>query len=93
MQDSNTVLNLNSPAWVFFVKASFAVSLIAMGVGIVFLPSGMWEKGFLAMGTLTVVTSSFMVSKTLRDDFEAKKTVNRLSEAKVEKILKEVDAA
>jgi len=91
MQEMND-LNLNSASWMFFVKACFAISLIAMGCGIVIIPVEIWVKGYLAMGTLLVIASSIMLSKTLRDEHEGKKIINRISEARTQRILKEAES-
>ena len=88
-----TLLNQNSQSWMFFVKTCFAVSVVAMATAIVFLPTMVWVKGYLAMGSLLLVASSFMLSKSIRDDFEARKVINRLSEAKAEHMLREFDRA
>ena len=79
----------DSAAWLFFVKTTFAVSLLAMGAGIFFAPCDLWVKGYMAMGTLFTVGSSITLSKTLRDDHEARKLINKISDVKTEKILKE----
>jgi hypothetical protein len=41
------------------------------------------------MGTLFLVGSTFTLAKTLRDEFEATKLINKIHEAKTEKILRE----
>lgn len=92
-QHDPSITNQNSQGWVFFVKASFALSLIAMITAVIFLPVTVWIKGYLAMGSLMMVTTSIMLSKTMRDEFEARKLVNRLNEARTEQFLKEVDRA
>lgn len=79
----------DSAAWLFFVKITFAISLTAMGLGIFFSPCDLWVKGYMAMGTLFTVGASITMSKTLRDEHEAKKIINRISTVKTEKILKE----
>lgn len=83
---------LNSSSWMFFVKASFAISLLAMAIGIFFLPTDLWVKGYLAMGTIFLVGSTFTLSKTLRDEFEANKLINKIHDAKTEKMLREYTA-
>ncbi|CAM2011078.1 YiaA/YiaB family inner membrane protein [Acanthopleuribacter pedis] len=88
-----SIYNQNSQGWVFFVKAAFFLSLVAMSTAILFLPTTVWIKGYLAMGSLMVVTTSIMLSKTMRDEFEARKLVNRLNEARTEQFLKDVDRA
>ena len=51
--------------------ASFAVSLIAVAVGVFYLPVGGWIRAFLAIGLLYVVTSAFTLAKTVRDAQDA----------------------
>lgn len=91
MNDTNA-LTLNSPGWLMFVKASFAASVLGMLAGIMFLPADLHVKGFFAMGTMFLVGSTFTLSKTIRDEFESGKLVNRIADAKTEKILKEYSA-
>ena len=91
--NDTSMLNQNSQGWNFFVRASFGLSVAAMVVALVFLPTDIWVKGYLAMGTLLVVASSFTLAKAVRDDFEASKVINRISEAKAEKMIKEMETA
>ncbi len=79
----------DSAAWLFFVKITFIIALAAMGLGIAFMPCDLWIKGYLGMGTLFIVGASITLSKTLRDEHEAKKIINRITNVKTEKILKE----
>jgi len=82
-------IQANSASWLFFVKATFVVSVTAMGIGIFSSPCDLWVKGYMAMGTLFTVGSSITLSKTLRDEHESKKIINKINEVKTEKILKE----
>ncbi len=84
-------LQQNSSSWLFFVKASFVIAVFAMGIGIFFLPTDLWVKGYMAMGTLFVIGSTFTLAKTLRDEFEGKKLINKIQDAKTEKMLREYD--
>ena len=86
----STTIQRDSGAWIFFVKLSFALSLCALGAGIVLLPVDLWVRGYLGMGALFTVGSTITLAKTLRDDHEAQRLINRLSEARAEKMLKEV---
>ncbi len=91
MNDLNNA-QLNSPEWVFFVKASFAISFGAMFIAIFFFAQvDLISKGFLAMGTLYLVASTFTLSKTIRDEFEGQKLINKLADARTEKLLKEYE--
>ncbi len=81
----------DSAAWIFFVKLSFVISVLALALGIYFIPAELWVKGYMAMGSLFVIGSSITLSKTLRDEHEARKLINKISEAKTERILKTYD--
>lgn len=80
-----------SPAWVAFVQISFALSLILMVVGICYLPVEMWVRGYLGMGLFFTVSATINLSKTMRDEHEAKKLLNKIAEVKTERMLKEYD--
>jgi hypothetical protein len=77
----------------FFVQAvlSFAVSLFAACVAIVYLPVGIWIRAFLALALLYVVTSSFTLAKCVRDYQESSDVVSRVDQARLDKLLTEHD--
>lgn len=77
----------NTPAWNFFVWVSFVISLLLMVIGIYHLPVQWWTKGYLAMGLFFLVSSCFSLAKTLRDNHEAEKFINRITNAKTEKLI------
>ena len=80
-------LHEDSPGWIFYVHASFAISVTLMCIGIYVLPVGLWIKGYLAMGLFFTIGSTVSLAKTMRDQHEARKLVNRINEVKTEKIL------
>jgi hypothetical protein len=81
---------LDSPSWIFFVKVSFVCALGGMLFGIsMMIEMPMWMRGYLILGTLFLTGSTFTLSKTLRDQFEASKLINKLAQARTEKLLKE----
>lgn len=85
-QDSNTA------AWIFQVWASFVIATSATTIGIAYAPiDNAWVRGYLAMGLLFSVGSSFSVAKTTRDLHESKKVISRIDEAKLERLLAEYD--
>jgi hypothetical protein len=90
MNDLNSA-QLNSPSWMYFVKVNFAIAFGAMFAAIVLSPIETVVQGFLAMGTLYLVASTFTFAKTVRDEFEGQKLVNKLAEARAEKLLKEYE--
>jgi hypothetical protein len=83
----------DSAAWLFFVRASFVVALAANVLGIVYLPVTPWIRGYLGMGLFFVVASAITLTKTLRDDHEARRLLNRIDQVKTTRLLKEYDVA
>jgi hypothetical protein len=81
----------HSPAWVTFTYASFIGSVIMMIGGIVLLPLEIWVKGYLAMGVAMLVQSCVTVTKTMRDLHEGEKLVNRIEDAKTERLLMDME--
>jgi hypothetical protein len=81
----------DTPAWIFQVWASFVASVGVTAIGILFLPVSHWVRAFLGMGLLFVVGSCLSLAKTLRDNHEAKRFINRISEAKAEKIIRDFE--
>jgi hypothetical protein len=80
-----------TPAFMMQAGLSFGISLIAMVVGIIYLPVDAWMRGFLALGLLYVVTSSLTLAKTVRDQQETSDIVSRVDQARLEKLLAEHD--
>jgi len=90
MNDINAT-QINSPGWILFTKASFATALAAMLGGVMVFPGDLSIKGFFVMGTLFLVGSTFTLAKTIRDEFEGGKLVNKIADARTERILKEYE--
>lgn len=78
---------VHSTGWVIQAWASFALSIIAMSIGIINLPVDNWVKGYMGMGLVFTVGSTVSIAKTTRDIHEAKKITARVDEARVEKLL------
>jgi hypothetical protein len=81
----------DTAAWVFQTWASFAISTVATVAGILYVPVDAWARGYLAMGLLFTVGSTLSLAKTVRDQHEASKLVNRIAEAKAEKMIRELE--
>ena len=81
----------DTPAWIFQVWASFVTSIGITAIGILYLPVSHWVRAFFAMGLVFVVGSCLSLAKTLRDNHEAKRLNNRISEAKAARILRDFD--
>jgi hypothetical protein len=83
--------NLHSPAWISFTYASFIASVAMVAGGILFAPMEIWVKAYFAMGAALLIQSCITVTKTLRDVHEGGKLVNRLEDAKAERMLMELE--
>ena len=84
-------IDTNTAAWNFQVWASFIVSLAMMVGGVGLLPVTLWIKGYMLMGLMFTVGSTFSLSKTVRDNHESKRLRNRMKAAKTDRILKEFE--
>jgi hypothetical protein len=87
----NEEVQRDTAAWIFQVWASFALAVGTTALGIVYMPLDPWVRAFFGMGLLFSVGSSLTLAKTLRDNHEARRLLNRLSEAKAEKIIREFE--
>jgi len=83
----------HSTAWLTFTYLSFGASVFMVAVGIFFLPLELWAKGYLAMGAVLLIQSCITMTKTMRDVHEGDKFVNRLEDAKAERILMDFNKA
>jgi len=81
----------HSSAWVAFTYASFVGALVMVGLGILFSPMEIWVKAYFTMGAALLVQASIIMTKTLRDVHESGKLVNRLEDAKAERLLMEIE--
>jgi hypothetical protein len=58
----------------------------------VYAPIDIWIKAYFGMGVIMIVQSSITLTKTLRDIQESEKFVNRIEDAKAERILMGIEA-
>lgn len=71
--------------------ASFGVAMGATAVGVFNLEADAWVRAFLGIAVLYLVTSAFTLAKVIRDRQEAGQMVNRVDQARLEKLLAEHD--
>ena len=83
----------HSSAFVTFSYVSFAASAFLVALGVFFMPIDLWMKGYLTMGIVMLVQSCVSLTKTLRDRHESGKLVNRIEDARAERLLMEVSKA
>ncbi len=88
---NDNLINQNTPAWRFQVWAVFVLSFLGMLIGIFAMDGDTWIKAFLGMGLISTVSACFTLAKTIRDDHEAERLINRVSSAKTEKILNDYE--
>jgi hypothetical protein len=62
-----------------------------MAGGIYFLEASFAAKGFYAMAALMLVHTAISVTKTLRDKEESNKFINKVEDAKTEKLLLDIN--
>ena len=86
---TNPVLH-HSQSWIIFTYVSFAAALAMVIGGIVLMPLDLAIKGYLAMGVVMLIQCCITLTKTIRDNDEASKLVNRLEDAKTERLLMDV---
>jgi hypothetical protein len=82
-----------SPWWVAYCIISFVTALVMSVAGIWSLNVPLWTAGYFLMATLLLVASTFSLAKTLRDQHESRRLVQRLDEAKTEQLLRQYDVA
>lgn len=82
--------NQHSSAWVTFTYGSFVASAAMVAVGILFMPIDFWMKGYFAMGVVMLVQSCVTATKTMRDVHENRRMVNRIEDARTERLLMSV---
>ena len=77
----------HSAAWITFTYASFFAAVAMVALGILFAPIDIWIKAYFAMGAALLVQSCITMTKTLRDVHESSKLVNRIEDARAERLL------
>lgn len=84
-------LNLkDTAAWRFQVIAAFVIALGLTTGGVLYLPVTAWIKGYVLMGLYFTISSAFALSKTLRDAHESSQIISKITEAKTEKMLRDL---
>ena len=80
----------STSGWLTFTYAQFGIAVLMAGLGIWFAPVDLGIKGYMLMSNVLLIGSVFTLSKTVRDEHEAKRFANRIEEARTEKLLMEV---
>lgn len=83
--------NKNTSAFAAQAALAFGTSSTGLVAGILWLPLDPWQRAFLAMTALFVITSAFTLAKVVRDAQEGSTVLSRLDEARLERLLAEHD--
>jgi hypothetical protein len=86
-----TTTTKNTTAFAAQAAISFGASFFAMLVAVYSMDADPWVKGFLALGTLYLTTSTFTLTKVVRDMQEDNTVVHRLDAARLDKVLAQHD--
>jgi hypothetical protein len=81
----------HTSSWVTFTYATFIGSVLMVGAGVALMPLDIWIKGYFAMGIVMIIQSCITMTKTIRDVHESSKLVNRIEDAKAERLLMGID--
>ena len=76
-----------------FSYLSFAVSCVMMAGGLVLAPIDLAMKGYIAMAAVMVIQTTVNMTKTMRDNHEADRLLNKIEDAQTERLLRDVDTA
>jgi hypothetical protein len=87
---NQTIMPKHSDAWTMFTIVSFVVAASMMAGGIYFLEASFAAKGFYAMSALMLVHTAISITKTLRDVEESKRMINKIEDARTEKLLMDI---
>jgi hypothetical protein len=87
----NQTTQSHSAAWITFTYVSFGASALMVGIGVHLSGLDLSMKGYLTMGFLMLVQSCITMTKTMRDVQESSRLVNRIEDAKAERLLMEVE--
>ncbi len=79
----------HTPAWKSFTFISFGIAAGMLAIGIFFMPADIWIKGYMAMAAVFTIGATFTLAKTLRDEHEANRLINKIEDAAAERVLRE----
>lgn len=81
----------NTGSWVAFTYIQFGLAIFMSGLGIWAMQIDIMAKGYMMMALIFTIGSTFTLAKTVRDEHESKRLVNRVEEARTEKLLAEIE--
>lgn len=75
--------------WNLFAKLNFFIAIISIALSVYLLEVDLIAKGYFILSSLYLFTTTVILSKTIRDQEESKKILNKIEQAKTNKILKD----
>jgi hypothetical protein len=91
MSPQNQQASQHSGSYISFTYASFIASVGMVAAGIFLAPVDIWIKAYFAMGSALMLQSAITLTKTLRDVHESARLVNRIEDARAERLLMEIE--
>ncbi len=86
---SNQSSETHSSGWVLYVRAAFLLSVVGMALGVFNIEADFMTRCYLGLASVFMISSTFTLAKTVRDVHEENRLLNKISEAKTNKILKD----
>ncbi|MCW2527797.1 MAG: yiaA/B two helix domain protein [Pseudonocardiales bacterium] len=79
--------------YAFMIQAvvSFGIAVLFLAGSVAYLPIDGWPRACIGLTGLFLVTSTFTLAKVVRDQQESGSVVNRLDDARLERLLAEYD--
>lgn len=91
MTTTKAAISRTTTAFMVQAALSFGISVTAVSYAIAHLPGNGWIRGFLIVGMLYVVTSTFTLAKCVRDHQESSAVISRVDQARLERLLADHD--
>jgi hypothetical protein len=67
----NRFAQVDTRPWIMQAWAAFAIAIGTTAWGLMRLDVGVWERGFMISSGLFLISSAFVLAKTVRDNHEA----------------------
>ncbi|MGI5130287.1 YiaA/YiaB family inner membrane protein [Pseudonocardia sp. CA-107938] len=91
MTSTNPPQSPTTAAFLVQSVIAFCVALGAMLIALWQMPGDAWVRAFLALGMIFLVSSTFTLAKCVRDRQESNAVVNRVDQARLDKLMAEHD--
>ena len=87
---TDTIPHVERPTSAFtsFSYVAFGASVLMVAGGIAYLPLDWWVRGYFAIGVAMIIQSCFTLAKNIRDIHESSRMINRIDEARTERLLR-----